>query len=246
MMQPSYGQHCRYRILLFALAATLGAPNTMAFPFGNLMGVMDGGNAASPANEPDTFIQSVKASENLMDKSTTILVRCLADRESVATMNAEKSHANAVTDPAERLTRLTELKKNKRSVLYEALSNDRLKAEIQKMDVQEKEVLGAAAFNFALSQLQGKALMKQAETLISHMSSKPATQPKMDNVKEAALSISNQVFSTALISDKMSRIFSAVGMSGPVSKDEAPRISGARSGVAEPGQPPEGPPNTPY
>ncbi len=246
MIHHSHGQHYRNGIVLFILAIALSVPKAMAFPFGNLMGTMEGSNAAAPADEPDAFIQSVKSSEKLMYKSTTILVRCLADKESVATIEAEKKAAKAMDDPKERQARLTEVKQNKQAVLYEVLNNDQFQAEIQKMDAPQKAALGAAAFNFALTLLQGKALMEQSAPLISHMSSKPELHSKLGIVKEAALSVSNRVSSASTIADKIPDIFFAVGMRGPVSKDEAPKFTSVGSDPANTNQPPEGPPNTPY
>ncbi|NDU93219.1 MAG: hypothetical protein G3I10_11580 [Ferrovum sp.] len=123
--------------------------------------------------------------------------------------------ANAITDPAERRVRLTEVKKSEQAVLNKALSDDAFKVEIQKMDSRKKEELGAAAFNFALAFLREKALMEQSS---------------LGSGKESVSSVSNLVSSASAIAGKMPDIFSAVGMSGPVSKDEKPKITTAVSG----------------
>ncbi len=223
-------QKSKLYVVLITLATTLCAPKAMAFSFGNLMGTMGGGNAAVTADDPDVFVQSAKAAEKLMDKSTTLLVHYLANKESIATIEAEKKTANEVIDPAEKQAKFTEVKKSEQAALNEALSNDKFKVEILKMDSRQKKELGAAAFNFALAMLREKALMEQSKTLISSMSSNPANQRKLDSVKEATSSVSNQVSSASTIADKMPDLFSAVGMRGPVSKDEKPKITTAVSG----------------
>ncbi len=223
-------QKSKLYVVLITLATTLCVPKAMAFSFGNLMGTMGGGNADATADDPNSFVQSAKSVEKLMDKSTTLLVHYLANKESVDTIEAEKKAANEVTDLAERQAKLAEVKKSEQTVLNETLSNDEFKAKIQKMDGKQKKELGAAAFNFALALLREKALVEQSKTLISSMSSNPATQPNLGSVKEATSGVSNQVSSASTIADKMPDIFSAVGMRGPVSKDEKPKITTAVSG----------------
>jgi hypothetical protein len=239
-MKPhSSHPHFRNGVILFILAIVLSAPKAMAFSFGNLMGTMEGSNAASPADEPETFIQSAKASEMLTNQSTMLLLRYLADRGTVAMIDAEKKAARALTDPEKRLDRLTEVEREKEAVLYEVLKKDQFRAEIQNMDAPQKAGLAAAAFNFALAQLQGRALMQQSETLISHLSSRPALQSKLARVKEAVASVSNRIASSSMIAEKIPDILLAVGMQGPVSKDEAPIITSAKPGAADTGTPQE-------
>ncbi len=225
----NHRQSRRY-VVLITLAVTLCAPEVMAFSFGNLMGTMGGGSADTGADDPDAFVRSVRAAGKLMDKSTSRLVHCLADKESITMIKMDEKAANEVADPEERRARLTEVKKNKQAVLNKTLRNDRLMVEIQNMDADQKTELGAAAFNFTLALLRGKALMEQSKTLISSMSSNPAMQSTLGNVKEAASSVSNQVSSASTIADKLSDIFPAVGISGPISKDESPKITTAVPG----------------
>ncbi len=212
-------------VALIILAATLGVPHAMAFSFGNLMGTMGGGSADVGADDLDAFVRSANAMQNLMDRSTSILVRCLADKETIAMIETDKKAANEVADPVARRARIMEVKKSKQVVLSDTLSDDRLMTVLQSMDTDQKKVLGAAAFNYSLALLRGKSLMEQSKILTANLSSNPAMQSTLRNVKETEYNVSNQVSSASTIADKLSYIFQSVGMKGPVSKDELPKIT---------------------
>jgi len=209
-------------IALLTLGTAFYVPQALAFGLGDLTG---GSKTTSSAGDPDAFIKSALGAEKLMNNSVTLLVRSLASKKDAAEIDAKEKAANAVTDPAEKEAKLTEVRKSKEAVINANASTDKLKAEVAKMDGKQKEDLGAAAFNFMLALLQDKDLAGQAGGLISSLSSNPMNLVKIGSLKDVASSLSNQVLSASQIATKMPDIFSAVGVKAPVSKDEKPKVT---------------------
>lgn len=212
---------------LLTLGAAFCAPQAHAFGLGDLTG---GSKTTASAGDPDAFIKSALGAEKLMNNSVTLLVRSLASKTESAAIESQMKAANAITDPAEKEAKLTEVKKSQEAVINANSSKEKLKAEVAKMDGKQKEDLGSAAFNFMLALLQDKDLISQASGLISSLAANPMNLTKLGGVKDVASSLSNQVSSASQIASKMPDIFSAVGVKAPASKDEKPKVTVAVAG----------------
>jgi hypothetical protein len=191
----------------------------MAFGLGNLVP----GAQSSAAGDPDSFLKSAAFAEGLMKNSVGLMARSLASKEKAAEFAAAQKAANTITDPAEKQAKLADIDKAEMASLNEALSNEKFKADIQKMDSSRKVDLGASAYNFALALLQDKALIEQSKGLIAGLASNPMNLSKVGSLKEAASSLSNQFSSASSIAGKMPEVFSAVGIQAPTSKDDKPK-----------------------
>lgn len=205
------------------LAAALLAPNAMAFGLGDLPGFGGSGSKAA-APDPDAFLKSAVIAEKMMNNSVALLSRSLTSKENAAKLEAEKKAAQAVTDPAERQAKLTEVRKSEIAAVNEALNDAQLQESIKKMDSQKKDELAGAAHNFILSLLLDKDLVGQSSSLLSSMSSNPAYLSKLGTIKNVASSLSNQISDASKVAGKLPDIFAAVGVKAPVSKDDKPKV----------------------
>jgi hypothetical protein len=212
-----------------AIAAALAAPHAMA-QFGGLSKLVGGGSSSTSSIDPDAFLASAKTAEKLMINSVTLLSQSLASKEKAAGLKAERAAASAITDPAERQAKLLEVQKNELAAANEATGSAKIEDQIKGMDASRKADLASAAFNFALAFLQDKALMEQSSSLISSISSNPMQLAKLGSIKDVGSSLANQVSAASSIVGKMPKIFSAVGIEAPTSKDAKPKTVAQVSG----------------
>lgn len=209
-------------IAFLTLGAAIYAPQALAFGLGDLLG----GSKTSSASavDPDTFIKSALAAEQLMNSSVDLLAGSLVSKTKLAEIEAKKKSANAETDPKEKEAKLSEVKKSEVAAVNEALNDEKAKSDIENMDSQKKQQLGAAAFNFMLALIQDKDLIGQTSGLIRSLSGNPMNIVKLGNIKDVASSLSNQISSASQIATKMPTIFSAVGVEAPTNKDDKSKV----------------------
>ena len=208
-------------VAVISMAAVFSAPQAMAFGLGKLVG---GTSSSTAAADPDAFIESAKAAEKLMNNSVTLMTQAVFSKEKAAEFEAKKKEAASLTDHAEKKAKQDEVKKGEMAALNEALGNAKLEKDMKNMDATQKAALGAAAYNFMLALLQDKALVEQSSSLVSSLSSNPMNLGKVGGVKDAASSLSNQISAASQVAGQMPKIFSAVGVTAPATKDEKPKM----------------------
>ena len=155
-----------------------------------------------------------------MNNSVTLLAVSLSSKEQAADLESQRKAANAITDPAEKKDKLTELRKSETAAVNEAVSNANTEANIKKMDNQQRESLIAGAYNFMLALLQDKALLEQGKGLVTSLSTNPMNISKVGGLKDSISSLTNQVSAASSIAGKMPAIFTAVGVKPPTSKED--------------------------
>lgn len=212
------------RNLIAAIAITSGT--LVAAPayaqFGSLLGMAKPGSGTASA-DPEAFLKSAQAAEKLMNNSVVLLARGLSSKEEAAKMEANRNAANALTDPAERQAKKLEVDKTEKAVINEKLSSAGTEEVLKNLNADQKAQVAAASFNFMLALLQDKALVEQATGLISSMSGNPMNLSKLGGIKDAAASLKQQIADASVFADKMPKVFAAVGVSAPVSKDDKPK-----------------------
>jgi hypothetical protein len=159
-----------------------------------------------------------------MNNSVTLMTRALLSKEKVAEFDARKKAALSMTDAADKKAGLAEVKKSELAGINEFLGNAKAEQDIKKMDGKKKEELAASAYNFMLALLQDKALVEQSKGLVSSLSSNPMNLSKVGSIKDAGSSLSNQISAASDVAGKMPKIFSAVGVTAPTSKDEKQKV----------------------
>ncbi len=209
------------QVLTIVVASALGVLATPASAqLGSVMGALGGGSGAGAQASPQEFIKSAQTAEKLMNNSVTLLAASLSSKEQAADLESRRKAANAITDPAEKQAKVTELQKSEAAAVNEAMSNANTEANIKKMDSQQRETLIAGAFNFMLALLQDKALLEQGKGLVTSLASNPMNISKLGGVKDSMSSLANQVSAASTIAAKMPAIFTAVGVKPPTSKDD--------------------------
>lgn len=208
-------------VAVVTIAAIFSAPQAMA-QFGKLPG-MGGSSSSSAAADPDAFLKSALAAEKLMNNSVTLMSHALTSKEKVAAFELARKAAQTETDPAEKKAKTLAVNKSEMAAVNEAMGNAKSDQDIKNMDAKKKAELGAAAYNFMLALLQDKALVEQSGSLISSLSSNPMNLSKVGGIKDAASSLSNQISAAAGVAGMMPKIFTAVGVTAPTSKDEKPK-----------------------
>jgi hypothetical protein len=215
-----YMNKSKIAVAVLSLAAVLSVPQAMAgFGLGNLVGGTSNGAAA----DPDAFIKSAQDAENLMNNSVALISRAVLSKEKVAELDAKKKAASAETDAGEKKAKNLAVQKSRIAATNEAMGNADFEQRIKKMDASQKAELGAAAYNFMLALLQDKALVEQSSSLVSSLSSNPMNLSKVGGVKDVTSSLSNQISAASEVAGKMPKIFSAVGVTAPASKEEKPK-----------------------
>jgi hypothetical protein len=215
-------------VAALTIAAAFSAPNAMA-QFGGLSKLVGGNSSGSTVN-PDAFLESAKSAEKLMTNSVTLLSRSLASKEQAAALKAERTAALAITDPAEKKAKLLEVQKSEIAAVNESISGAKIEDQVKSMDASRKSDLANASFNFILAVLQDKALIEQSSSLVSGIAANPMQLNKLGGIKDAASSVSNQLSAASSIASKMPKIFSAVGIEAPTSKDAKPKTTEQVSG----------------
>lgn len=208
--------------LLGLLACTTVVVPASAFP--SLPGLPSSGKPAAGAIDPDTFLQTAKDAEGLLGQSLSSMSKALLSKEKVAALKAQQQAADATTDPKEKEAKNLEVIKSESAQVNEATSDAGFKGNVDKMDSEKKAALGDSAYNFMLGVLKQGVLQGQSRGLISGMSSNPANLGKLGSVKDAALSIGNQLSITTALASKMPAVFSTVGVKAPASADEKPKV----------------------
>ncbi len=209
-------------IAILAVSAALASPHAVA-QFGGLISALVGGGGSSSAPNPDEFLKSALTAEKLMNNSVVLMATSLSTKEKSAELVAARAAANAMTDPAEKQAKKLEVQKSEQAALAQALADSNVDQKVKAMDVKQKGELAAASFNFMLALLQDKALVGQASSLISSISSNPMNLTKIGSIKDVASSLGNQISDASKVAGKMPAIFSAVGIQPPTSKDEKPK-----------------------
>ncbi len=214
------------QVLAIVVASALaGLALPASAQFGSLMGALGGGSSAGAEISPQEFIKSAQAAEKLMNNSVTLLAVSLASKEQAADLESQRKAASAITDPAEKKAKFTELHKSEAAAVNEAVSNANTEANIKKMDSQQRESLIAGAHNFMLALLQDKALLEQGKGLVTSLAANPMNISKVGGVKDSISSLTNQVSAASSIAGKMPAIFTAVGVKPPASKDDKPKAT---------------------
>lgn len=212
------------QVLVMVVACALGTLVTPASAqFGGLKGGLTGGGASAASTDPQEFITSAKTAEKLMNNSLALLAGALSSKEKAAEFEAQRAAAKAITDPAEREAKLTEVRKSEVAVVNEKVSSANAEDQIKKMGAKQREELGAASYNFMLALLKDKALIDQGQGVVSSLSSNPMNLSKVGSVKDAISSLTGQASVASSIAAKMPAIFTAVGTKAPQSKDEKPK-----------------------
>lgn len=208
-------------IAIFSLGAALCAPAAMAFGLGDLVG---GGKPAAAssasAGDPDAFLKLALDAEKLMNNSLALMVTSLVSKDKQAALADQKMAANAITDDKEKEAKQAEWHKSELAAIQEATSNKQFDADVNNLDAKKKAELGASAFNFMLALLKDKDLVGQVSGLISSLSSNPMNLFKVGSIKDASVSLSNQMSDASQVAGKMPDIFKAVQVTAPTSASE--------------------------
>ncbi|WNO03390.1 hypothetical protein [Rhodoferax mekongensis] len=213
------------RNLIAALAITSGSlVTTSAYAqFGALLGMGSKPSGGAASADPEAFLKSAQAAEKLMKNSAALLAQGLTSKEKAAELEAGRKAANAATDPAEKNALSQDVSKKEASALNEAMNNANIGEAVKNLNADQKALVAAASFNFMLALLQDKALVEQATGLISSMSGNPMNLSKLGGIKDAAASLKQQIAEASVFADKMPKIFAAVGVTAPITKDDKPK-----------------------
>lgn len=204
------------------------APSAMAFGLGNITSAIPGvggtSGAAVSAGDIDGFIKTANDANTLISTSSDHIFKALASKEEIAALEARKTAANSIADPAEKAAEINKIEADKATAVQKSINSQDADAKLGAMNKQQLASFGNAAFTFMLGVLKDKQLAEGSTSLVSGVASNPMLLPRLGALKDVASSVTSQLGNTAKIGDGLIKLAKAGKISAlPTSASEAPK-----------------------
>jgi hypothetical protein len=219
---------------LILSTATLTALPLTASAFGlssitsAIPGVGGGSTNAVSAGDIDTFIQTAKQADQLINQSTELMASSVESADQIAKQKAARDAANGIADPKEQKAAVEQLQTDAQTQLQKALSSDDINNKIASMSAEQRKSFGAAAINFTIGLLKDKQLVSSSSSLVAGVTANPRLVTRLPDLKDVVSSVSSQASHSASIGMSLAKLVTSGKIKAlPTSADSKPVETGS-------------------